>query len=163
MPATYEPIGTQTLGSTAASVTFSSIPSTYTDLVLIVDFAASAGGVNNGVTINGDTSTSNYAETDFGGSGSGSATSGRSQVLGYIRAGYVDTTSERALSIVNFMNYSNSTTQKNVLIRWNSNSYVFARVALWKNTNAITSITNTAIGSTFAVGSIFTLYGIKAA
>jgi hypothetical protein len=162
MPATYEPIGTQTLGSTAASVTFSSIPSTYTDLVLIADFAASAGGVNNGITINGDTSTSNYAETDFGGNGS-AASSGRAQNLGYIRAGYVDTTSERALSIVNFMNYSNSTTQKNVLLRWNSNSYVFARVSLWKNTNAITSITNTAVGSTFSVGSIFTLYGIKAA
>jgi hypothetical protein len=161
MPITYEPIATQTLGSTSASVTFSSIPSTYTDLVLVADFAASAGGVNNGITFNSDTA-SNYSETDLGGNGT-TPSSGKATSASYIRAGYVDTTSERALSIINLMSYSNSNVFKNVLIHWNSDSYVFIRAATWRNTNAITSITNTAIGSTFTAGSIFTLYGIKAA
>jgi hypothetical protein len=41
MPATYEPIATTTLGTAAASITFSSIPATYTDLRLISGHKAS--------------------------------------------------------------------------------------------------------------------------
>jgi hypothetical protein len=72
MPAgnTYEAIATQTLGSAAASVTFSSIPSTYTDLVLVCNFETSSNAIA-GVYIqfNGDTST-NYSSTNLIGNGS---------------------------------------------------------------------------------------------
>ena len=159
MPSTYTPISQFAITSNTAAITFSSIPSTYTDLVLVTNFAATTA-LNNGVTFNSDTAT-NYSDTDLGSNGT-AVSSGRS-ALTYIRGGYVDTTSERAMSIINIMNYANATTNKSVLLRWNSDSYTYARVGLWRNTAAITSITCTAVGGSFTANSTFTLYGIKAA
>jgi hypothetical protein len=159
MPSTYTPISQFALTSTTASITFSSIPSTYTDLVLVTNFAATTA-LNNGVTFNSDTGT-NYSDTDLGSNGT-AISSTRQSNFSYIRAGYVDTTSERAMSIVNIMNYANATTNKSVLLRWNSDSYSYARIGLWRNTAAITSITCTAVGGSFTANSTFALYGIKA-
>jgi hypothetical protein len=71
MPAgnTYEAIATQTLGSAAASVTFSSIPGTYTDLVLVVAGTLTTGTENIVMQFNGDTG-SNYSVTSLLGDGS---------------------------------------------------------------------------------------------
>ena len=70
--------------------------------------------------------------------------------------------------ICNFNNYSNTTTYKTILSRTNHasepSSRVGTQVALWRSTSAITSIEIAeVIGTTWAVGSTFTLYGIKAA
>jgi hypothetical protein len=159
---TYTPISTQTLGSATASVTFSSIPQGYTDLVL-VDNAKSASGAGDSeldVRFNGD-SGSNYSTTFLYGNGS-SALSGRTSNESYI---YISRAGETAgLGISHFQNYSNSTTYKTVLSRGNSTNYVFAWVGLWRNTNAITSMTLTRNGGlNFVTGSTFTLYGILAA
>lgn len=161
MPSTYTPINQNTLTSNTAAITFSSIPSTYTDLVLVVNFASTAVGVNNGITLNSDTG-SNYSDTDLGGNGT-IASSSRLSNTTYIRSGYVDTTSERSMSVTNFMNYANTNINKSLLLRWDSNSYTYARVGLWRNTSAITSITCTAIGGSFTTGSTFALYGITRA
>ena len=68
MTATYEKIATTTLGSNQASVTFSSIPATYTDIVVIA-----TGKTSTETTLyfrfNGD-SGSNYSSTDIYGDGS---------------------------------------------------------------------------------------------
>ena len=53
MPVTYEPIATATLGTAANSYTFSSIPSTFTDLVLVVDVIEATAN-NYGIRINGN-------------------------------------------------------------------------------------------------------------
>jgi len=69
---TYTPIATTTLGSTTASYTFSSIPSTYTDLVLVVigeAYFTSTNYINTGVQFNSDTG-SNYAAHYLIGNGS---------------------------------------------------------------------------------------------
>jgi hypothetical protein len=46
MAATYTPIASITLGATATSVTFSSIPSTYTDLILVMNGSSTSDRAN---------------------------------------------------------------------------------------------------------------------
>jgi len=163
MTATYEPIATTTLGSTAATLTFSSISGSYTDLVLVLGLAGSTD-INVLMQFNSDTG-SNYSKTNLGGSGS-SAISSRASNQTSIEVnfqGYVQTTF-RANAIISIMNYSNATTYKTVLSRFNNASTgTDAIVGLWRSTSAITTIDVKTHTGTFSSGSTFTLYGIKAA
>jgi hypothetical protein len=163
MPSTYEPIATQTLGSAAASVTFSSIASTYTDLIVVA--APLAGSAEEFVMqFNGDTA-SNYSATILWGSGS-TAGSVRvsNQTYAYLNYyGSVSTT--QSTQIFNIMNYANTTTNKTIIGRANrADSGVDAVAALWRSTAAITSVAiKLKNGSNFSIGSTFTLYGVKSA
>jgi hypothetical protein len=158
---TYVPIATTTLGSAAASYTFSSIPSTYTDLIIIgvgLTTGGSAGSVK--FNFNSDTGT-NYSETYVKSDGT-SATSSRDTNLSGLYATWLDTTQSNFISHI--MNYANTTTYKTVLARTNrTGTDVYAAVGLWRNTSAINSIQLTGAGTTLAAGSTFTLYGIAAA
>ena len=71
---TYTPIASQTLGSAAASVTFSSIPQGYTDLIIVMNGTTSTNE-NTYMRYNSDSS-SLYSVTYVGGDGS-TASSGR--------------------------------------------------------------------------------------
>ena len=164
MAATYTPIASITLGAAAASVTFSSIPSTYTDLVVICNTGTTVGGTNATFRVNSDTG-SNYSTTRLIGNGS-TAISARdtSGTMGYFSvlssSGNVDSN-----YIVHFMNYSNTTTNKTVINRGNNAaSATSVNVSLWRNTAAITSIS---FGAEFTAnlvsGSTFNLYGILGA
>lgn len=158
--ATYTPIATQTLGSSASSVTFSSIPSTYTDLVLVANAGISTTGAILAV-FNSDTGT-NYSYTRVYGNGT-AATSDRFTNQPAMDLGYFST-SLGNISITHFMNYSNTSTYKTTLTRWNTTSYTTAEVGLWRNTSAITTIViNGSFGYNLIAGSTFTLYGIAAA
>jgi hypothetical protein len=162
MPKTYEPISTTTLGSAAASVTFSSITGTYTDLVIVTSAKLTTGSNDAIVRFNGDTG-NNYSSTILSGNGT-SASSVRvsnNDKMYLDSAGWV-TSGEFNVSIGHFMNYSNTTTYKTMLARGNNaTSGVDAIVNLWSSTAAITSIQVLAATSTFTAGSTFTLYGIK--
>jgi hypothetical protein len=166
MPITYEPIATTTLGSATASVTFSSISGNYTDLVLVFSGTVSAGAGGR-IQFNGDT-TSNYSNTILSGNGT-SATSSRESSITSGRFTYEgsigNTDATRNVSIIQIMNYTNATTFKTWLSRANRPSAgLDAIVGLWrKSPETITSITLSVISDTFATGSTFTLYGIKAA
>lgn len=165
MTATYENIATTTLGSNTASVTFSSISGLFTDLIAVLEITRSTGQdvmvvqVGNGSVDTG----SNYSWRNVIGNGSSALSQSASN----------QTSMEFALLnatpnpvIVQFMNYSNTTTNKTVLARSNNTgatSRVGAYVGLWRSTSAINTITFTAAGSgLFLSGSIFTIYGIKA-
>lgn len=171
MPATYDPIATQTLGSASASVTFSSIPSTYTDLVLVTNYIATTLGNTVALTFNNDTA-SNYSRTYLGAWNGPSSSYGstrftsRTNISCAWQTGAASTTSPNPI-IYNIMNYSNTTTNKSVLFRFNtiaaSLSETSAEVGLWRSTAAINRIDLTSSATTFAIGSTFTLYGIKAA
>jgi hypothetical protein len=163
MPGTYEPIATQTLGSAVSSVTFSSIPSTYTDLVLVAN-ASGTGPSSILLQFNADT-TSNYSDTLMTGY-LGSALSGRDTSATQIGTSWTGGSMNGLLisAIINLQNYSNTTTNKTVLARFNSpTSEVTAGVGLWRNTAAINTIRVLTSVNTYATGSTFTLYGIKAA
>lgn len=170
MPITYRPIATQTLGSAAASVTFSSIPSTYTDLVVVCNNLFVASGTPNlRVQLNADTG-ANYSVTVFESFGTNVYTVRQSNITG-IDSGYYNylyPTSTSTLpnhGIINVMNYNNSSTFKTVLSRTGSTyTGTTANVGTWRNTSPVTSvrIANSS-GFNFSVGSTFSLYGIKAA
>jgi hypothetical protein len=160
MAKTYEPIFTYTLPSAQTSYTFTSIPSTYTDLLIITAGSASSlSGVN--LQFNSDTG-SNYSRTVLYGTGS-VAGSVRSSGVVQIGSGTFGTT--QSVSRINVMNYSNTTTYKTALCRSDSASdELTAIIGLWRSTSAITAIkVFTDASVNFTTGSTFTLYGIKAA
>lgn len=169
MPSTYTPIATTTLGSSTQTVTFSSIPSTYTDLICVLNPAATSdAGSAIRMRINGDTS-SNYSVTYLQGLGSSANSareSGTMMALGYQIGIY---TGIKSIYLLHFMNYSNSSVYKTILMRSNnSNDGTSANVGLWQSTSAINEI-SFRVGnydsptSNWAANSMFTLYGIKAA
>jgi hypothetical protein len=161
MPSTYEPIATTTTSGSQSSVSFTSIPATYTDLILVFNgyTNAQAGCF---LRFNND-STSNYSDTRLLGSGS-SAASDRDTSIAQINAFVSTSTSNRINEIIQIQNYSNATTYKTALLRWNNAaSYVAAIVGMWRSTSAINRVDMILSTSSFVDGSTFTLYGIKAA
>jgi hypothetical protein len=160
---TYTQIASTTLGSAAATVTFSSIPSTYTDLVLICDTKASTGTPNNRMQVNSDTGT-NYSQTVLAGNGT-TATSARYSSNTFIYVDYYATndTTNNKNTIIQFMNYANTSTYKTFLSRANNAAAgTDAIVGLWRSTSAINSITVYATAN-WVSGATFNLYGITAA
>jgi len=172
MPSTYEKVATNTLGSSSTTVTFSSISGSYTDLVCIANVQVNLGG-GPVITFNSDTG-SNYSITRLYGDGT-SVASNRSSSATNLDLGTGGqasiTANQYSPYIFHFMNYSNATTYKTSLLRLSSAGGGFSGageidqcVGLWRNTNAITTITLTCSNSrNFQTGSSFTLYGIKAA
>jgi len=167
LPSTMTPIATTTLTTATATVTFSSIPQVYTDLVVVAHVkGGNAGGAEVYLMqFNGDTGT-NYSRTELYGNGT-SAASTRASNNTSGRAGRISGSgsSEYVINTLNIMNYSNTTTYKTWLVRENeAASWTAADVGLWRSTAAITSIalfSNSSYNT--AVGSTITLYGIKAA
>jgi hypothetical protein len=164
MPNTYTELARQTLGAATGTVTFSSIPSGYTDLVLVANVTGigniSAGAIS--IRFNSDTAT-NYSATYLMGNGS-SATSGRASndTRMIVASPTLNLGNNPFVNIVQIQNYSNTTTNKTVLSRSNiAATQVAAIVGLYRSTSAITSITYESYNSqTMSIGSTFSLYGI---
>ena len=164
MPITYEPIATTTLGSTATTVSFTSIPGTYTDLVLVTSIKATSADTNQFMRFNSD-SGSNYSHTNVYGTGTSALSFQQSSQdkINSVLSGYL-VTSQNSPGIYNIMNYSNTTTFKTMISRFNNSSVIAqAEMSLYRSTSAITSIEIFTTPDSFAVGSTLTLYGIKAA
>jgi hypothetical protein len=161
---TYTPIATVTAsGGSTSQVVMTSIPQTYTDLVLIINGAKESGGSGGNLWFqySGDTNGAHYSATRVLGDGT-SASSARSVAPTYMMLGDVNS-GDRFVSVINIQNYSNTTTYKTSLSQTSSNNLVGAYAGLWQSTSAVTSITANFNGGNFASGSTFTLYGILAA
>ena len=163
MPNTYVALATQTLGTATSSVTFNSISSSYTDLVLITSAKNNTGAQYRlQLSFNGDRSTSVYSVTKLTGNGSTAVSSRVSNATyGAILIGTIGSTNFDNV-ITHIMNYSNTTTNKTVLSRGNETAAeVNAEAGLWRSTAAITSLTlDLEGGINFVAGSTFSLYGI---
>ena len=161
---TYTPLATTTLGSAVSTVTFSSIASTYTDLVIVAQLTTAAP-TNMRIRFNGDT-TANYSNTTISGNGS-TATSVREtgNTAALLDWNAYPTSTTIATLIINIMNYANTTTYKTFINRANNASGgAEANVGLWRSTSAINEVQiRTSSGGNIAIGSTFTLYGIAAA
>ena len=163
MPATYDPIATQTLGSAAASITFSSIPATYTDLFFVVNGNNVTAASYLFLRFNNDTG-SNYSYTNMIGDGSATA-SQRQSSISLIRLN-ANQSGSTSIWKINVMNYSNTTTNKTMLSRFDfggTSGGVEAFVGLWRSTSAINRVDFIPNTGNLAAGMTITLYGIKAA
>ena len=172
MAATYTLISSQVLGSAAASVTFSSIPSTYTDLAIKISAREATGGNNQdniNMAFNGATST--YGTTFIlGDSTTVSSTSDTSQVYTRIVRSVVGTAwtaNTFGYSEVYIPNYATSSIKQVLAISAVENNssaqngaFITAEAGSWSS-GSITSISLTKAFTTFAIGSSFYLYGIK--
>jgi hypothetical protein len=166
---TFTPISTQTLSADTATITFSGIPQTYTDLFIVADTQITNNDFMVALRFNGDSSTL-YSYTTLNGDGSAASSGRRSNMsLGTLQV--VTSNASRTVCTVSIMNYSNTTTNKTYISRASqAGRLVSANVGLYRSTSAITSVTISEAGDggsgsftgTLKAGSSFTLYGIGA-
>lgn len=170
MPATYESIasytvtGSNLIGTTG--VTFSSIPSTYTDLVIVQNTKLTAPAINHIRVGNGSVSSAAiYGKTFLSGNGT-AASSTRNGAYTQWGSNLAHQTSEWGIYTTSILGYSNTTTFKPILEKYDNVSYGAVEVSagLWSSTSAINIIQLFLDRAEYyVVGSTFSLYGIKAA
>jgi hypothetical protein len=167
MALTYQLIASNTVGSGgAATVTFSSIVGTYTDLVIKASVRTNRGDdAIDGLVLqfNGDTG-ANYTNRELFGSGS---TAGSNTA---VRVGLIDgslatsnTFSSTEIYIPNYAGSNNKSVSADSVTENNATAaYQTLDAFLWSNTSAITSILfKQSNGTAFVEYTTFYLYGIK--
>lgn len=160
-------ISRQTVGSAgAASITFSSIPQTFTDLVIKVSSRDTATDFILSLQFNGDTG-SNYTSKLIQGDGASATSQGSTstKIPTIMSDGSTDTASTFASGDVYIPNYRSanyksvsvdSATENNA-----ATAYMRLGASIWSSTSAITSITLFPPTGTFVQYSTFSLYGIS--
>jgi hypothetical protein len=176
MPSTYEPIATTTLTTAAASISFTGIPQTYTDLVIVSHVRGASShhlyarwgnsaydsGTNYSAVGLWTRTTSNSTGCERG----GDENYARLTPFTY---GVPSNTSVFGTVVTHIQNYSNTTTFKSAIARTGSvgsSSYAGSEIAafLWRSTSAINQIQFTiGNGANFTTDTTITIYGIKAA
>ena len=167
-------LATVSLTSTASTITFSGIPSTYTHLQLraILRDTAAQSGSQDQIWFNNDTSNL-YNDHQLYGTGSATgaagATGSRAAIFGIDRIPAAnDTASVFGAFIIDVLDYANTNKYKTIrsLTGYDANGSGQAKLAsgLYMSTNAINRIDLTPqSGGSFAINSSFALYGIKSA
>ena len=158
---TYTPIATTALTS-GTSYSFTSIPSTYTDLVLITQFTVGSN-LDLGLQFNANTTGTSYSDIQFSGNGT-SPSSGRDTSVNQIVSDLTGTgTAGDMIYIFNIMNYANTNVYKNVIGTAKSASKgINVVTGCWRNAAAINEMRLLVGGGGFTAG-IATIYGIAAA
>lgn len=169
---TYALIASTTASSTPQVITFNNIPSTYTDLVIVVNagYTNSVGDDQFTLRFNSD-SGANYSDTHLYGSGS-AAGSYRQTGNTWMFFNRISRNDLASSVIIHVQDYANTTTNKTTISRSGTadgsfagtNSAIDASVGLWRSTSAITRIDLSNYYNTnyFRNGSTFRLYGIEA-
>lgn len=169
----YESISTTTLASTTATVTISSIPSTYQHLQLRLITRSSRAADNDDLNmrVNGIT-TASYSNHKLYGDGATVTAAGASSVtimeqIGKM-SGNTSTANIFGVTIVDIHDYASTTKNKTIRVfngidQNTTTGFVFLSSGLFQSTNAITSLTFSCQVASFVAGSTFALYGIKGA
>jgi hypothetical protein len=162
VPNTFTKIASVTVGAGgSATVTFSSIPSTYTDLVIKSSARNTSGGAGLQVSFNGSTGTTRYLE------GNGASVSSGTDTQMYagdtVPSSFTaNVFSNNELYILNYTSSNYKSSSSDAVTENNSStSYIDLYANIWSSTAAITSITLYPNANSFAQYSTFTLYGIK--
>lgn len=169
---TYEMIASTTLSSLSTSITFNSIPQTYTDIVAVTYIPTAQSGNDTYMRINGDTTATNYGSQSLDGqtniSAAAALANGAGGLLICFQYGYTDSTDPLFIN-THISNYANTNAYKSILST-NASGYstinpVTINVGVWRSTSAINSLTfnigNNAVD--MGIGTIVTLYGIAEA
>ena len=157
----YESIATTTVGSGgSSSISFTSIPATYTHLQIRSFILSSSTASSATMTINSTNGISHYL------SGNGTVASAASDLTKMFFPLVQGSTTSGFGGVTDFLDYTNTNKYKTVKTLGgydvNGSGFVNLTSNLWLSTSAITSITVTAVG-TFNQYSSFALYGIKGA
>jgi hypothetical protein len=173
----YESIATTTVGGGgSATITFSSIPATYTHLQLRYICQDNRGTYNDSlmnIRFNSDTG-NNYAWHYVRGNGSATESSGTTSTAQIqVTTTASSATSKFVAGVLDVLDYRNTNKYKTarLLTGFDTNNtgtgsvgLIYLNSGLWQNTNAITTITfASALGTQFNQYSSFALYGIKGA
>ena len=167
MATTYRLISSVTVGSGgAANIEFTSIPQTYTDLILFTSLRDDAGSFTGGITFNN--STTSYSNRYLRGDGA-TPTSAGGSVTTYVESlsvGSTFTANTFSNSYIYIPNYTSSTNNKSVSVdsvTENNATTAYGEIlaGLWSNTSAITEIDITAGAGSFVQYSTAYLYGIS--
>lgn len=152
-------LATITLQSAAPSVTFSDIPDTYRDLIVVFQPINTTGTNSTFMRFNGDATTANYSSVIMYGTGSGSGTSTAPSSYAGVNAGDAFTTLA-TISIHNILDYAQTDKHKTILGRKDAAiDATAAHVARWASLSAINTISFHAGGGSLAIGSTFALFG----
>lgn len=170
MANTFTIITSSTLLSSSASVTFSSIPATYTDLVLRCTTRDTINSYNYTIAVGGASGSYSetviYAETLTPGATRTSNTDPFGTTSYLLGNASGDTANTFGSAEMYFPNYTSSVNKPVSIVSFRerniSNGLGFSLLAgLVRYTSAISSITIASAGSSFAAGSSFYLYGVK--
>ena len=153
--------------ATQATIEFSSIPDTYTDLCLVLSSRVTTAAIGETLNILFNGSSASISSRYLYGAGSGSGISPTSTSLAAFENANDSTASTFGNAVLHFPNYassnhksfsSDSVTEHNGTV-----AYQVILAGLWSNTAAINSITlDPASGASFMQYSSATLYGITA-
>lgn len=168
MANTFVPIQSITLSGTQASVTFSSIPQTYTDLMIRYTARTARASAADSINLTVNAITSGYSEIDLSAVGTVVAStrySAQASLLGLECCGDTAAANTFASGEIFFPNYAGSTYKSvmstSVAEDNLATGYIYTHAGLLSNTVAIASITLTGALASFKAGCAFHLYGIK--
>ena len=169
MANTYTLIASNTLSSSAASVTFSAIPNTYTDFIVKFSARTTASITAANLLITLNSTSSGYSRTRLYGTGSAAASDRTSSAVDFTIddsvPGVLGTTNTFNNGEIYIPNYAGSTNKPSSMFitpeRNNTAATMSVAAGLWSNTAAISTIAFSLNTGNFAIGSSFFLYGIK--
>jgi len=165
MPTTMQLIAKQTIGAGgAASVTFSSIPQTFTDIKVVVSVRGTYVGPGNSHSISFNGSSANFTGRLIQGNGASASSGTTTQYVGDIAAASstANTFNNAEFYIPNYTGSNNKSISVDSVTENNATTAYATLVAvLWSNTAAINSITLTNDTGNYVEFSEFTLYGIS--